>query len=128
MNILRAIKDEFSQPILNMNASWNSRPYELEDNVHLGIQLKWDNAAVTGTIYLDYSLSPIVSGSSPMTIEGDWLTNNTVTLDGTFQQIMFLDANLAITAFRLRFVRTAGTANLLSYVNRKKGGRYNANN
>jgi hypothetical protein len=111
-----------------MNADWTTRPYEMEDNLHLAIHLIWSNPALTGTLYLDYSCAPLIHGSMPMDIEGLWLPNNTITLDGTDNQLMILDANLAITSFRLRFVHTSGTATLESYVNRKSKGQYHANN
>jgi hypothetical protein len=113
----RTIKDVNGNDIVDMNASWETKAYEMGDYLHLGAHLFWDNPAVTGTMLLQYSCDPQAGGNNV----DNWVTKNTVTLDGSFSTAMFLDSHVPVSVFRLKFVRTAGTANLSSYIQRKRG-------
>ena len=105
--------DSAGLPITNMNASWTTNSYAVGDNLHLGIHLIWDNIAPTGTMTLEYSCDPLDDGSAVEAV--GWTAKTVTNIDGTFLDLMYLDANLPITAFRLVFQRTGGgSANITS--------------
>jgi hypothetical protein len=104
------LKDAAGLDITNMNASWTSKWYSLVEFLHLCVQIGWSNMTPTGTLFLDYSADP----------DGNiFSVKNAITVDGTFDEQMFLDADLAANNYRLRFVRTAGAANLTVFHNYK---------
>lgn len=97
------LEDVSGTPITSMGASWESRAYVLGNNNNLCVHLAWDNIAPVGTMYLDYSGDPLGS---------IWEPFNTVVIDGSFSSHMFLDSNIAVAAFRIRYDSTSGTANI----------------
>lgn len=99
-------------PIENLNADFTSKWYSFGEFLHMALHLGWDNIAAQGNLFLDYSCDP----------DGVIYTvKNDITLDGTFNEQMFLDANLAISNYRLRYVRISGNANLEMFHNNKRG-------
>ena len=102
-------------PITNMNADWDSAPMPMGDFRHVGIQLGWDNSAVQGILKLQYTCDTQGDGSD---IE-QWSDKNLVSIDGTFSELLFLDGNLPVANYRLVFIHTSGTANLLVNTVRK---------
>lgn len=110
--------DESGNDIVDLNANWTSKPYSLGDFRSFGIQLLWDNAAVTGTMVLEYTCDP--SGARDGAEIGGWTEKNLVALDGSFAELLFLDADVPIANWRLRFVHTAGSANLETFVTRRQ--------
>lgn len=117
LNVIKQLTDQNEAPISNMDASWTSRWYSMGENLHLCIHLLWDDNSPEGDLYLDYSGDPIDDGSQ---VTVGFSVKNQVVLDGTFQDEMFLDANLAVASFRLRFEHTAGAANLNTFIVRKR--------
>jgi hypothetical protein len=117
----RGLLDINGQPIINMNGNWTSKPYQMNEFLHLGVHLFWNNPAVQGTMILQYTCDPVGDSQSISNNDVDsWVDKNVVNIDGTFDDVMFLDANLPITAFRLLFLHISGSADLVSYVTRKK--------
>lgn len=111
----RTLKDENGNPIINMNGSWTSKIYSLGKHDSYGLQLYWDNAAVLGTVELQYTCQP-AGESTDVTA---WTVKSSVVLDGTFNELMFLDALLPVASFRVVFTHAANGANLDSYITRK---------
>ena len=106
------LKDAAGDPITNMGANWTSKWYPFPYN-HLSSHLKWSNVAIEGTLHLDYSSDPAGSISS---------IKNSIVLDGTFDETLFLDANLAINSYRLRFEHTSGAGTVSAFHNYKNSG------
>lgn len=108
--------DASNVAINDMDASWTTKAYEMIDHLHLCIQLQWDSLTPTGTMTLEYSGDPIREGAVEPT---NWIAKDITNIDGTFQELMYLDANLPIACFRLRFQHVSGAANLISYIVKK---------
>jgi hypothetical protein len=121
-SIIRSLEDVNGFPITDMNADWESKPYQLGDHLHLSIQLRWSNAALTGVIYIDYTNDTINDGT-PLIAEEDWAPFSAINLDGTFQSILTLDDNLAVSCFRVRYSRVAGSATLDKVLIARKRGK-----
>ena len=112
----KGLKNVNGNPITDLNSNWESAPISFSAFRHLGIQLGWDNATVTGTLRLQYSCDPSGDGSDVSI----WTDKNVLSLDGTFDEAMFLDANLPVGNVRLTFAHASGTANLVSYIVKKE--------
>lgn len=119
MGMLNELLDEAGAPITSMGASFKSQCYEVGRNALLQVHMLWDNVAPTGTLYLEYSGVPCQDGSLIIP-DSKWeqKSNFTIILDGSFKSQMFLDANLPAASFRIRFVHTAGNANLENHIKR----------
>jgi hypothetical protein len=117
MNVIRELEDENFDPIVDMNADWTSKAYALGDNLHLCIHLFWDSIAPIGTMTLEYSGDPVNDGSESVQ---NWVAKDVSAIDGTFGEIMYLDANLPIACFRIKYQRISGTANLSTYIVKKR--------
>jgi len=115
MDNIIGLRDQNYLPIIDLDADWTTKDYELGLNKHLCIQLGWDNAALEGDVFLDYSAEQ-GNDSDGVSV---WTVKSAVNLDGTFQEVMFLDSNLAIGSFRLRFTHTLGSANMTANITRK---------
>jgi hypothetical protein len=103
--------------IVNLNADWTTCIMSLGENHHLGVHLWWDNVAVTGTLYIDYSCD--IAEDQANFDDTSMPTITTVALNGTFQEYMFLDKDIPVASFRIRFVHTSATANLKARIVRK---------
>jgi hypothetical protein len=114
LEIDRGLETEGGVEITSLDSSWTTKAYEFGEFNHLGIQLFWTDGTVTGTLYLDYSCDPPGDGVE------NWLENNVVSLDGTFDKVLILDANLPITAWRLRWDHISGTADVAAYAVKKR--------
>lgn len=112
-NVLNGFIDNLEAPITSMGADFVTIGYELGANLHLGIHLEWDDVA-TGVMYLEYSGDRAKYPTS-------WVPFNAINVDSTMRDLMFLDSNLAISKFRLKWQRISGTGNLSGYIVRKKG-------
>lgn len=121
MSVLKTLVNASGSAIENLNADWTSKSYEFGDNSLLCIHLGWSDASVEGTLYLEYSGDPINDGEGGGAEAEFWDVKNAIVLDGSFSSQMFLDSNLAISTFRLRFEHTSGTATLKSRIVRKRG-------
>lgn len=112
---IQGLKDAGGADITNMGANWTSKWYPFGKWDIFSLQLLWSNAAITGTLYLDISSGP----------DGDIPENkNTIVVDGSFGQYTFLDAQLAVLSYRLRFVHTAGAGTLSKVIHsHKRSGR-----
>lgn len=108
--LFKGLKDASDQPIEDLNADWTSKWYSFAKFVQFSLQLGWDNATVEGELFLDYSSDP---DGSIFTVK------SAVTLDGSFNEALFLDADLGVAAYRLRFTNSSGTANLTAFHNHK---------
>lgn len=100
--------------ILDMDANWTSKWYPFGYFAHLAVQLKWDDPLVEGTLYLDYTADPDAATDV-------YTVKNNVLLDGTFDEMLFLDSNLPVVSYRLRFEHSSGSADLLAFHNYKRG-------
>lgn len=105
-------------PIADMNSSWVTKAYDMIDFLHLCAHLVWDDLSPTGTLTLEYTGDPLKDGGGEPT---SWATKNVTNVDGSFQEQMYLDANLPISAFRLRFDYISGAANLAAFIVKKRG-------
>lgn len=112
-NIITGFQDQFETPITSMGSNFVTIGYELGVNLHLGIHTEWD-AAVTGVMYLEYT-------GDRSKFPTSWVPFNAINVDSTMRDLMFLDANLAIARFRLRWEVISGNANLTGYIVRKRG-------
>lgn len=115
--VIKGLHDEDNDPIDSMGASFTTKSYQFGNNVHLGVHVFWD-AAVTGTLFLEYSCDPVDADDVQ-----DWVIKNQLSVVSTDRAKMILDANVPVISFRLRFVRVSGTAVLKSYVVLKTGGK-----
>lgn len=106
--IIKKLEDINGNEITNMGASWVTRPYELENLLHLAAHVYWDNPAITGFLFLEYS----VDSARDKTPIDKWEVYNGVELDGTFDSMMFLDSNVPVSSYRLRFTHNAGAGSL----------------
>jgi hypothetical protein len=115
MNIQDTLRDGNGELITNLNASWTSEPLSMAKALHLGVQLGWSDSSVEGNMFLEYTCDP--RGQSADSVF--WTTKSEVTLDGTFGELLFLDENLSVSNFRLRFVHSSGAADLQTFIARK---------
>lgn len=115
--VIKGLHDENNDPIESMGASFTTKSYQFGNNLHLGVHLFWD-AAVTGTLFLEYSCDPVDSDDVQ-----SWVVKNELPLITSDRAEMILDANVPVVSFRLRYVRTTGTAVLKSYIVLKTGGK-----
>lgn len=116
-SVIKGIKDVNNVDITSMSASWVTKPYGMDDFLHLGVHIFWDNPAITGTMELQYTCDPVASNTDV----NSWVTKNVVNVDGTFDDILFLDSNVPITAYRLVWQHISGTGNIVDvYHVRKK--------
>ena len=118
MDITRGLVTSGGVEITNLNANWQTKTYELGDNVHLGVHIFWDNIALTGIMTLEYSCDPLRDGQNE---SANWVPKDVTNIDGSFTEIMFLDANLPVACFRLRFEHVSGAASLSSFISKKRG-------
>lgn len=81
----------------------------------LGIHLFWDDPSPLGTITLEYSCDPFGENDDV----DSWVAKTVINVDGTFENLMILDSDLAIAAFRLVWARTSGSGTLKAYITRK---------
>lgn len=116
MTNFSGLKDTADVLINSMNATWTTKAYALGENSMLSVHLAWTGAPV-GTLYLDYSSERCDQGDTV----SSWVNKSSVTLDGSFNEQMFLDSLLSIASYRLRFVRTSGTGVLSSWTCNKRG-------
>ena len=114
--VIKGLHDEDNDPIISMGSSFTTKSYQFGNNLHLGIHLFWD-AAVTGTLFLEYSCDPVDSDDVL-----SWVIKNEIGVLSTDRAEMILDANVPVISFRLRFVRVTGSAVLKSYTVLKTGG------
>jgi hypothetical protein len=114
MDIIRGLKDISETPITSMGASWETIAYEFGHNLHLCVHVYWSNPSPQGILYLEYT-------GDPSPIPESWILKDSVILNGTFQEHMFLDSDLAVYAFRLRFVHSSGGGAMESYIIKKRG-------
>lgn len=105
--------DQSEAYITSMGADFTTYAYLLGGSQHIGIHIEWD-AAVTGVMYLEYSGDFNVSTTS-------WVAFNAINVDASMRDLMFLDANLAIARFRIKWQVLTGTANVLGHIIRQKG-------
>lgn len=118
-SIIEELKDVDGNPIISMNADWTSQPYPMGSNVHIASQFRWSDMTLTGVFYLDYTCAPIDRISNIE--EEDWINFQAANLVGDKNGVLFLDSNLAISAFRYRFENISGTADLEKvYIVRKR--------
>lgn len=110
-NIITELRDEDNNLITNMNASWISKAYPLGSNVNTSFQFRWSDETLTGVLYMDYTCAPITKMDE--IVEEDWIQFAAANLVGDKDGALFLDANLAISAFRFRFEHLTGTADLI---------------
>lgn len=115
--LLRQLYDDSDALINHMSSDWTAAAIPMGQNLHLCIHIFWDDPAVTGTLTLEYSADSTWDGSP---VIEDWVEFNVVNLDGTFSNVMFLDKDLPISSFRLRFDHISGTANMKAYVKRMR--------
>jgi hypothetical protein len=108
------IKDDGTE-VTNLNSSFTSRPYQMGSHLHLGIQLKWTGSPL-GIMHLEYSCDPDSSS------DDDFEPYNSINMDGSFDGILFLDSNVAIAQFRLRYESTSGTTSAFKSSVLRKGG------
>jgi hypothetical protein len=113
--VIRGLKRVDGSEITNLNANWETRPIPMSEFLNIGIQLGWDNILVEGVLTFQYSCDPKGDGSDVLI----WTDKATVTLDGTFAEVLFLDALLPVGNIRLVFVHTSGAAELTAYTVRK---------
>lgn len=111
------LKDSNDVPITSMGADWISKRYPMGDNFMLNVHLLWDDVAPEGSLFLEYSGKEDADPAN----RDDWEVKNVVTVDGTFKSQMFIDANLCLGWFIVRYERTSGTAALEGYVKALKG-------
>lgn len=108
---------EFVDPaenyITSMGTDFVTYAYLLGGSQHIGIHVEWD-AEVTGVMYLEYSGDYDVATTS-------WVTFNAINVDNTMRDLMFLDANLAVARFRIKWQRLTGNANVVAHIIRQKG-------
>lgn len=109
-DVKQVLEDASGASILNMNASWTSKWYPMAEFKDLGWHLVWDSVAPTGNLFLEYTWD-VGAAIGQADVIGTEI-KDTVALDGSFQSQAFLDANVAITGFRLRFAHTGGAANI----------------
>lgn len=105
--------DQAGAYITSMSADFVTYAYLLGGSQNIGLHIEWD-AAVTGVMYLEYSGDFALNTTS-------WVAFNAINVDSSMRELMFLDANLAIARFRLKWQRLTGTANVMGYINRQKG-------
>jgi len=125
MEIIRELRDASNAPIVDMDASWTSKTYPMGDNLHLCIHLFWDNVAPIGTVILEYSGDPeaaVAAAAGDTQDEAvNWVAKDATIVDGSYSDLMYLDSNLPVACFRLRFVHVSGSANLQAFIVRKRG-------
>lgn len=110
--LIQGLEKANGDTIIDLNANWTSKWYPFGEFLNMAVHLKWSDINVQGSLYLDYSTDP----------DGSFYTvKNNIALDGSFDEMLFLDSNLAVTAYRLRFEHTLGAADLLSFHNYKRG-------
>jgi hypothetical protein len=117
MDITRVLQDENGNEINSMGTSWTTRAYALGDNLHLCIHLFWTSITPQGVLTLEYSGDPVGDNSE---FVQQWIAKDITHLDGSFQDQMYLDANLPVASFRLKYVRISGTAGLSGYIVKKR--------
>jgi hypothetical protein len=104
------LTDAANNPITDMGADWTSKWYGFGKFKHVAVHLGWTNLLIEGTLYLDYSCDP----------DGVIYTvKNVILLDGTFNEDLFIDANLAINNYRFRFEHTVGAGTVTAFHNYK---------
>jgi hypothetical protein len=116
MTEFSGIKDESNVLISSMGAAWTTQAYPMGQNTMLSVHLAWTGTPV-GTLYLDYSSERCDQGDTV----SSWVNKTEVDVDGTFNEEMFLDAQLPVASYRLRFVSTSGTGVLSSWTFNKRG-------
>jgi hypothetical protein len=122
MDVIRKLQDASGIDIVNMNANWTTKTYPMGDNLHLCIHLFWDNIAPVGSMFLEYSGDPEAATQDDTEDEAaSWVVKELTVVDGTFAELMYLDANLPVACFRLRFEWTSGAADLEAFIVKKKG-------
>jgi hypothetical protein len=118
MQVIKQLKDQNDVDIVSMGASWTSKAYPMDDNLHLCVHLFWDALAPQGTLTLEYSGDPLNDGSE---LVDNWVAKDVTNVDGNFEEVMYLDANLPAASFRIKFQHISGSANLSTYIVRKRG-------
>jgi hypothetical protein len=122
MDVIRKLQDASGADIVDMNSSWTTKTYALGDNLHLCVHLFWDNISPTGTMTLEYSGDP--EAAFPGDTENEatsWIAKNVTNVDGTYSELMYLDANLPVAAFRVKFQYLSGAADLEAFIVKKRG-------
>jgi hypothetical protein len=104
--------DENDNPITDMGVDWTSKAYDFENLLFLAAHVYWTNIAITGTLFLEYSCDHTRDRSAIDV----WEAKNEETLDGSYTSLMFLDSNLAIASFRLRFVHASGAGDVAAKI------------
>jgi hypothetical protein len=98
--------------INSMGASWTSRPVPMAGYRNFGIHLFWDNSTPRGEIRLEYTCDPRGENGDV----DSWVSKTAINVDGSFENLMILDAQLSIAAFRLVYTRTDGTSALRAFI------------
>lgn len=106
--IIKGLEDINGNAITDMGANWETKPYSFENLLHLAAQIYWSDPAIEGDMYLEYTCD----SRRDRTSIDLWETFQTVNLDGTFRSVLFLDANLAVASYRIRFVHSSGSGSV----------------
>jgi hypothetical protein len=112
-----SLEDVNGNPLTDMSVSFTSKPYKMAEWEHYGIHLFWDNIAVQGTMLIDFTCDPVGDGTDV----ANWVNANSETVDGTFLELMFLKNFVPISAFRIRWVNSSGSATMTTHIVRKRG-------
>jgi hypothetical protein len=96
--------------IVSMGASWVSQAYRVLQSKFFSIHLVWNDDTPRGMLTLQYTNDQSLV---------EWIDKDIVNVDGTFEDVLFIDADITIAAFRIKFDRTAGDADLKSFIIRK---------
>lgn len=117
---LRELRKVDNTPITDMNSDWVTMAYNFDHHNILAIQMRWSDINLRGVLYIDYSNETCLETGSNIP-DADWAPFSAINLDGTFQSILHLDAELGVNSFRLRFDNVSGTANIDKvFINRKR--------
>jgi hypothetical protein len=117
MQIIKELLDNSTGlAITSMAASFTSKPVSVGKNTLVSNQFGFA-AGPAGTFFIDYCAVPIEDidkGVAPI-----WSTFASVAIINTNVEAMFLDANIPVVTYRIRYVRTSGGGAFSYYANHK---------